>query len=226
MKVEEVFLTEPTEAQREKTVFYFGGKIKKWMIILHCSANFTREKEKRHDLFYYGSRWSAQMKYICPLIVVNDIQISGKFYEDVMGQKVKFDFGVDIQFEGDFSIHDKEHYRKLMGKDPFSISHRSNSFELYFEEDDIENAFSRIKESGAEIIHEICEQPWGQRVARFYDPDGHIIEIGESLESVIVRFFKNGTGVEEISVKTGLSADFVQTALRDRITDYGNKNGN
>jgi len=27
-------------------------------------------------------------------------------------------------------------------------------------------------------------EPWGQRVIRFYDPDMHIVEVGESLESV------------------------------------------
>lgn len=153
------------------------------------------------------------MKYRCPLIVVNDIQVSRKFYEDVMGQKVKFDFGGDIRFEGDFSIHDKTHYRKLMENDSFSISQRSNSFELYFEEDEIENAFSRIKESGVEIIHELREQPWGQRVARFYDPDGHIIEIGESLESVSVRYYKKGMSVGEITAKTSLPAGFVESAV-------------
>ncbi len=160
------------------------------------------------------------MKYVCPLIVVKDVQVSREFYENVMGQKVKFDFGENIQFEGDFSIHDKNHYRKLIENESFRISSRPHNFELYFEEDDIENAVSRVKESGMEFVHDLREQPWGQRVARFYDPDGHIIEIGESMESVAVRFFRKGMSVEEISRRTSLPTDFVELALMQRIPGW------
>jgi catechol 2,3-dioxygenase-like lactoylglutathione lyase family enzyme len=45
------------------------------------------------------------MKYICPLIVVKDIAESRHFYENILGQKVKYDFGENVTFEGDFSIH-------------------------------------------------------------------------------------------------------------------------
>jgi hypothetical protein len=31
-----------------------------------------------------------------------------------------------------------------------------------------------------EYVHPLREQPWRQRVVRFYDPDHHIIEVGES----------------------------------------------
>ena len=50
------------------------------------------------------------MKYICPLIVVKDIEASRNFYENVLGQKLKYDFGENITYEGDFSIHLEEHY--------------------------------------------------------------------------------------------------------------------
>jgi len=33
-----------------------------------------------------------------------------------------------------------------------------------------------------EFIHEIVEQPWGQKVMRFYDPDYHMIEVGAPIE--------------------------------------------
>ena len=45
------------------------------------------------------------LKFICPLIVVEDIERSRAFYEQLLGQRVMFDFGQDVQFEGDFSIH-------------------------------------------------------------------------------------------------------------------------
>lgn len=51
------------------------------------------------------------MKYKCPLIVMHDIQVSRNFYENILGQKVKYDFGENIQFEDGFAIHLKEHYK-------------------------------------------------------------------------------------------------------------------
>ncbi len=36
------------------------------------------------------------------------------------------------------------------------------------------------------------EHSWGQRVIRFYDLDGHLIEVGESMAMVIRRFFRGG----------------------------------
>lgn len=49
---------------------------------------------------------------------------------------------------------------------------------LYFEDQDIDAAFMRIAPH-VELIHPVERQVWGQRVFRFYDPDGHAVEIGE-----------------------------------------------
>ena len=77
------------------------------------------------------------MKYICPLIVVEDINKSKNFYEKLLGQIIKADLGENVTFEGDFAIHQKDHYKKLIkGK---TIAKGSNNFELYFEEDDLES---------------------------------------------------------------------------------------
>jgi len=127
------------------------------------------------------------MKYICPLIVVTDIVRSRDFYENILGQKVKYDHGQNIVFECDFSIHLDEHYRSLLGKGFHDIKKKAHNFELYFETEELETTIQKLKEYQIEFIHEIIEQPWGQKVARFYDPDYHIIEIGESIELVDSR---------------------------------------
>lgn len=51
------------------------------------------------------------------------------------------------------------------------------------------------------------EHGWGQRVVRFYDPDGHIIEVGEDLKMVIRRFLAAGMTMEEVSVKMDASVE-------------------
>ncbi len=45
------------------------------------------------------------MKFICSLIVVEDVQKSKFLYEQILGQIVKMDFGENITFNGDFVIH-------------------------------------------------------------------------------------------------------------------------
>ena len=42
-------------------------------------------------------------------------------------------------------------------------------------------------------------------MARFYDPDGHLIEVGEDMGMVIRRFLASGMTMEEVSVKMGAS---------------------
>ena len=54
------------------------------------------------------------MKFICPLIVVDDIKKSRHLYEVILGQTVKMDFGENVTFEGDFAIHQRAHFQKLI----------------------------------------------------------------------------------------------------------------
>jgi catechol 2,3-dioxygenase-like lactoylglutathione lyase family enzyme len=159
------------------------------------------------------------MKFICPLIVVKDIDASRNFYEKIMGQQIEYDFGQNITFEGGFSIHLEEHYKDLLGKGHERIQKRANSFELYFETEELEGIIPKLKANKTEIIHEIKEQPWGQRVIRFYDPDDHIIEVGESMESVVLRYYASGKNMEEICDKTSLPISFVEKTI-------GTLNGN
>lgn len=124
------------------------------------------------------------MKYVCPLIVVKNMSISRDFYENILGQKLKHDFGENLVFEGDFSIHLKEHFEALLGHEYDQIKTRAHNFELYFETADLEATIQKLKDNKIQFIHEAIKQPWGQRVARFYDPDCHIIEIGEPMDYV------------------------------------------
>lgn len=148
------------------------------------------------------------MQYICPLLAVKDIQVSRDFYEGLLDQSVKYDLGQNITFEGDFAIHLKSHYQELIGDK--EIIEGSNNFELYFELDEIEEMVGKLKENEVEFVHELREQPWRQLVARFYDPDKHIIEIGETMQHVCERLRKEGLSQEEVQEITTLPAEFVE----------------
>lgn len=151
------------------------------------------------------------MKFICPLIVVNDIIESREFYEKVLKQKVKIDHGENITFEGDFAIHLKSHYKELIHNK--QIRRGGNQFELYFEYDDLDVLEQKLKEAKVNWVHELMEQPWKQKVMRFYDPDQHIIEIGESMEHLVFRLKSEGLENKDIIKQTGLSKEFVDQVL-------------
>ncbi len=151
------------------------------------------------------------MKFVASLIVVEDIERSRHLYEKVLGQRVKLDFGENVTFEGDFAIHQKSHFQSLINNNP--VVQRSNSFELYFEHDDLPPLVEKIRDSGLEFIHEIVEQPWKQQVIRFYDHDKNLIEVGERLEHVAFRLSKQGYPIDEISRITYLDREAVENAI-------------
>ena len=62
--------------------------------------------------------------------------------------------------------------------------------------------------------HGIMEQPWGQRVMRFYDPDDYIIEVGEPLDAVVKRMAQQGLTEEEIAERSSIPLEFVQMMLK------------
>lgn len=152
------------------------------------------------------------MKYICPLITVRDIKKSKTFYEDLLGLKILFDFGENIQFEGGFSIHLKQHFENIINK---PIRFGENNIELYFEYNELESIHEKLKDKSVQFVHDIIEQPWRQKAFRFYDPDGYIIEIGESMNQVCVRLHKEGLNTMKISESTSMPIHFVEQAIND-----------
>jgi len=153
------------------------------------------------------------MKFICPLITVADIKRSRDFYEGLLNLKVKYDFGENVTFEGDFAIHLQSHFSSLIDNRPIHTG--GNNFELYFEFDMVDQIADLLSHNGVKFVHEVREQPWRQKVVRFYDPDMNIIEIGESMEYLSYRLSSEGLSIEQISGLTGLPADFVSVSINN-----------
>jgi hypothetical protein len=93
---------------------------------------------------------------------------------------------------------------------------RAHNGESYFETDEVELFSQRLRQAGVEFIHTVREQPWGQRVMRFYDPYGHVIEIGEPMEAVVRRFHEQGLPIDDIAKRTSLLREFVERAVGSR----------
>jgi catechol 2,3-dioxygenase-like lactoylglutathione lyase family enzyme len=50
---------------------------------------------------------------------------------------------------------------------------------VHFQADDLEAAFAKVRDAGAEIVQEPTEQPWGTRDFAVRDPSGNLIRIDQ-----------------------------------------------
>ncbi len=117
------------------------------------------------------------MKLKNVLIAVNDIEQSRQFYRDLFGLDLVLDNDGNMILTDGLVLQDKEIWKKFLGKD---IIPESNSSELYFEEADIEGFVERLEAYYPEVryVNRLMTHSWGQKVERFYDPDGNLIEVG------------------------------------------------
>jgi len=154
---------------------------------------------------------TLKIKFVCPVITVADMKVSRNFYENILGQTVVADYGENVSFGGGFAIHLQPHFKMLIGNK--EIISDANNFELYFEYDNLEQIYERLKAEKVEFIHELREEPWKQWVIRFYDPDKNIIDIGESMEHLVLRLYQQSNSADEIFKMTGLDKEFIEKTI-------------
>ena len=130
------------------------------------------------------------LKYTSTLIAVADMEISKQFYHDVLGLEVVADFGDNVTLDGGIALQTMNTWKTFIRTDNVILP--NNAGELYFEEEDMDTFCNHLKKFDICYVHPLFEHRWGQRVVRFYDPDRHIIEVGEKLDAVILRFMEQG----------------------------------
>ena len=156
------------------------------------------------------------MKFVCPLIAVSDIEASKRFYQEIFNQEVTLDLEANVSFNGGFAI--QLDYAGLLGLDSDSVVKKSHNFEMYFEEDDFDSFLGKLeKRNDISYVHPPKKYPWQQRVVRIYDPDKHIIEIGESMAAIAKRYLEEGKTVEETSHIIQHPIAFVQAVADGKI---------
>ena len=146
------------------------------------------------------------MKFKNVLIVVSDMERSRNFYKELFGLRIITDFGENVILSEGLVLQEKKLWEKYIKKEVHMGGHDA---ELYFEENYLDEFLEKLEKSVFQIryVNPLVEHDWGQRVIRIYDPDDHVIEIGESRVFVARRFLNAGLPPEEISKKTGLSIE-------------------
>lgn len=139
------------------------------------------------------------MRFVSALIAVSDVERSKAFYGDLFRQKVSLDLGWNVAFDGGFAI--QQNFAWLTGLPEDSVVPRAHNMELYFEVDDFDRFLEDLaRHPEIELVHPPKRHDWQQRVVRLYDPDGHILEVGESMAVIARRFVREGRTIEETAL--------------------------
>ena len=117
------------------------------------------------------------MKLKNVLIAVKDIEKSRKFYHDLFDIDLVLDNDGNMILTEGLVLQDEKIWKSFLDRD---IVPKSNSCELYFEEQDIESFAEKLEKlyPDIEYVNSLMTHSWGQRVIRFYDLDGNLIEVG------------------------------------------------
>lgn len=124
-------------------------------------------------------------------ITVNDVDESLTFYRDALGLEVRNDvasggfrwvtLGSATQPELEIVLSephagrsqaDGDALQELLTKGVLSM--------IIFSTDDLDATFERVRASGAEVLQEPIEQPWGPRDSAFRDPSGNLVRIQQA----------------------------------------------
>ncbi|HEX2908611.1 MAG TPA: VOC family protein [Phototrophicaceae bacterium] len=153
------------------------------------------------------------------VLFVQDIAAARHFYEELLGQKVEADFGANVGYVGGLALWDvKTACENVFQRAPEGEARLGReNLEVYFEFDDLDTAHEFLLAQGVKIVHPIMEQPWAQRVLRVYDPDGHVVELGEPMAAMVRRLAAAGLSNEAINERTMMPIRFIEGVLAGAV---------
>jgi catechol 2,3-dioxygenase-like lactoylglutathione lyase family enzyme len=157
------------------------------------------------------------LKTCSTALFVKDIEASKEFYIDVLGMLIDMDFGKNVIFKNGFAIWEIQNNHIIpssLGLDRISDS-KINRFELYFETENLQDIVKTLKCKNVLFLHQIIEEPWGQQTIRFFDPDNHLIEIGESMRQFVSRLYNQGLTIEQVTKRTSVPIEDVKRLINN-----------
>jgi predicted enzyme related to lactoylglutathione lyase len=124
-------------------------------------------------------------------VTVNDVDESLGFYRDALGLEVQNDVGsggfrwvtlgspdqpglgiVLSEPHAGRSQADGDALQELLTKGVLPM--------IMFRVDDLDGVFEKVRASGAEVLQEPMDQPWGPRDSAFRDPSGNMVRISQA----------------------------------------------
>ena len=155
------------------------------------------------------------LQFDSSVIFCSDLKLQREFYETFLNQEIDMDLGLCLIFKGNFSLWQLTEEFPISRELDYTYEHIGNrNLEMCFKTDNFEDAIEKVLLSELRILHNVEEEQWGQYTIRFYDPEGNLVEIGESINCFVKRLKKSGMDEKQIVEKTGYKADYVAKILK------------
>lgn len=151
------------------------------------------------------------MEYAGTLLAVTDMERSKRFYQEVLGLKITADFGANVTLNTYIFLQTLDTWKDFLNTDAVTLEHHAG--EVYFEEPELDALLVRLEKLDVRYVHPPMEHRWGQRAVRFYDPDGHVIEVAEPIQAVVRRFAAQGLSVEQTAERMDVSLEYVKNCI-------------
>ena len=116
------------------------------------------------------------MKLKNVLIVVDDMEESIRFYKEIFGLQIIMKQEGNVILSEGLVLQDAKLWADVIDGDIISFN---NMTELYFEDNDVEGLADKLTSNNIFVRFqtELTELAGGQKMMRFYDPSGNLIEV-------------------------------------------------
>jgi hypothetical protein len=152
------------------------------------------------------------IRFHSSVLITKQLDKLKEFYISILKQEIEHDFGACIILKCGLSLwnsSDSHPVTKISNREGAS----NQRMELCFETEQFDEIYINLKQQNLKLLHDLIEEPWGQKVIRFFDPDENIIEVGESISGFVCRLYNEGLSVQEIVAKTSVSEENVKKEL-------------
>lgn len=163
---------------------------------------------------------AKEIKFKGPAAYVRDLDRSREIYEGVIGLKIERVMThqgreIAVAYTAGLSIWAADHaFPVIFGSAPAAFpAAEPPAWENAFEVQDVLAMYQRAITANLRFAHALRELPWGQRTFRVYDPDGNILDIGETHEAAVRRMVADGMPREEVSEKICLPLETIGRML-------------
>lgn len=114
-----------------------------------------------------------------PILFVRDMEASKAFYNGLLGIGIKQDFDSFVLLEGNLGLHRADLFYEYLQKPYSGEAMGRDNLDLYFTSDHLPELQQRLIDAGFEVFFPLQLTSWGETLFRVYDPDRHIVEIGD-----------------------------------------------
>jgi catechol 2,3-dioxygenase-like lactoylglutathione lyase family enzyme len=159
-----------------------------------------------------------EIKNCTPVLFADNARSLRDFYVERLGMTEVMNCGdMNYMFAEGFAIWQPDPQNIIprhLGMDRITDAGATSRFELCFETGDIDAVYGALRAAGVRFLHEMNTEIWGQRTVRFYDPAGHLVEVGEAMHVFLRRIFEQeGRDLETTARRTFMTVDALKSFL-------------